>query len=66
MIIRVMNQCEIGNAIIEENDTRFKLAYSYPLFKREILDQIKRYRQNRQAQDLLWNNIVIDTQDNEL
>ena len=36
--IRVTNQFEIKNTIMDENAMRFKLFYSFLLFKRKTLD----------------------------
>ena len=45
-IIRSMSKLELEEAIIRENSTRFKLAYSSPLFHLKNIKQIGSYSQN--------------------
>ena len=50
---------KIEEAIINENSKRFKLAYSSPLFNRNILHQIDHCAEKKAADELLFNNIPI-------
>ena len=37
-LIRISNKLEIGTEIMKENESRFKLAYNLPIFKRSIIN----------------------------
>ena len=58
-LIRVTSQLKIEEAIMNENSKRFKLAYSSPLFKRNILNQIDYCAEKKAADKLLFNNTLI-------
>ena len=58
-LIQAISQLKIEEAIINENSKRFKLAYSLPLFKRNILNQIGHYAEKKVVDELLFNNTPI-------
>jgi len=51
---------------MNENSSHFRLAYSSLLFHHKVIKQIRSYRQNLQAQDLIWNDINLEVNDREL
>jgi len=63
-MIRTSNKLEMENAIMSENIQCFKLACSSPIFKKNIIQQISQFRELESAQNLIYNNISIET-DNE-
>ena len=58
-LIRATSQLKIEEAIMNENNKRFKLVYSSPLFNRNILYQIGYCAEKKAADELLFNNIPI-------
>ena len=50
--------------IISANEHRFKLECSLPIFDNNIIQQIGQYEESEAAQELIHNNVPIET-DNE-
>ncbi|MFN9957528.1 MAG: hypothetical protein ACK55I_30850, partial [bacterium] len=48
-------------AIIRENTTRFSLAYSSPIFEKDIIEKIGSIAQTDEVKDLIYNNVYIET-----
>ena len=54
-VIRTSTQIEIEEVIMKENASRFSLAYSYPVFSKNII-----------VKELIYRNIPISTKNAEL
>ena len=65
-IIRISNKVEVEQAIMNENQKCFKLDFSFLLFSRDILDQIRQFRQNKGTRDLIYKGIPISTNNPKL
>ena len=57
---------KIEQVIINENSKRFTLAYSSPLFRSDILNQIGTCAENQVALDLISNNTPLTGLDVDL
>ena len=65
-IIRTSSQLKIEQVIMNENSKRFTLAYSSPLFRSDILNQIGTCAENQAASDLTSNNTPLTGLDADL
>jgi len=57
---------EILSAIMNENTSRFLLAYSSPIFKQSIIQQIGKIGLSHESHNLIINNIPIITEDDAI
>ena len=66
LIIRIITQLEIDEAVIKENTSSFLLACTSPVFETNILKQLGIIGQTEVVRDLIYNNITITTENEVL
>ena len=60
-LVRASDKIQVEEAIIRENTTRFSLAYSSPIFEKDIIEKIGSMAQTDEVKDLIYNNVHIET-----
>ena len=65
-IIRTLSQLQMEVAIMSENSSHFSLANSSLIFTVEIIKKIGRFCETKEVESLIFNNIDIMTQSNEI
>ena len=59
-MIRATSQIKIEVVIINKNSKNITLAYSSPLFKPNILQQLDHYAEKEVVSNLVFNNISLE------
>ena len=62
-LVWVSQQFDIETAIIDKNSSRFKLAYSFPLLKSLLLDQLRICGNTEEAHRLIHEMALIEAGD---
>ena len=65
-IIRIINQIEMEEAVMQENASRFSLVCSLPVFSKEIITDLGSLGLSEASQNLIYRNIPISTMDPQL
>ena len=56
-LIRTSEKILVEEAIMKENSVHFSLAYSLPIFEKDIIEHIGSIGQSNTANNLIYNNI---------
>ena len=65
-LIRILEKILVEEAITKENTNCFSLAYSSPIFEKDIIEQIGSIGQSNTANNLIYNNIQISIDNGQI
>jgi len=65
-LIRILEKIQVEEAIMKENTIRFSLAHISPIFDWDIIKAIDSLGQIHTINELIYNNILITTENNQI
>ena len=65
-LIRILEKILVKEVIMKENSVYFSLAYSSSIFEKDIIEYIGSISQSNAANNLIYNNIQISTDNGQI